>query len=65
MKNRELILICYEEIFLYAAMISVFRFYFTGVDATIFVPEEIPSLLSVVYSNLPPIKKGKYIGRNE
>ncbi|XP_050439534.1 uncharacterized protein LOC126845001 [Adelges cooleyi] len=28
------------------------------VSATIFVPEEIPSLLSVVYSNLPPIKKG-------
>lgn len=30
----------------------------TGVNATIFIPEEIPSLLSVVYSNLPPIKKG-------
>ncbi|XP_027843704.2 uncharacterized protein LOC114124606 [Aphis gossypii] len=28
------------------------------VNATIFVPEEIPSLLSVVYSNMPPIKKG-------
>ncbi|VVC45821.1 Hypothetical protein CINCED_3A005459 [Cinara cedri] len=28
------------------------------INATIFVPEEIPSLLSVVYSNLPPIKKG-------
>ncbi|KAF0753178.1 Uncharacterized protein FWK35_00009258, partial [Aphis craccivora] len=29
-----------------------------NVNATIFVPEEIPSLLSVVYSNMPPIKKG-------
>ncbi|XP_050531290.1 uncharacterized protein LOC126899995 [Daktulosphaira vitifoliae] len=28
------------------------------VNSTIFVPEEIPSLLSLVYSNIPPIKKG-------
>jgi hypothetical protein len=37
-------------------LITLYTTYY--VNATIFVPEEIPSLLSVVYSNMPPIKKG-------
>ncbi|CAH0391206.1 unnamed protein product [Bemisia tabaci] len=28
------------------------------VNATIVIPEEVPSFLSIVYSNIPPIKKG-------
>ncbi|KAL4104831.1 hypothetical protein QTP88_020107 [Uroleucon formosanum] len=40
-------------------ILTLITFYSTyHVNATIFVPEEIPSLLSVVYSNMPPIKKG-------
>lgn len=31
--------------------------FISGADAFI-VPQEIPSLLSLVYSNIPPIKKG-------
>jgi hypothetical protein len=31
----------------------------TGGSALI-IPEELPSILSVIYSNIPPIKKGLY-----
>lgn len=33
-------------------------FAFSDANAFI-VPQEVPSLLSLVYSNIPPIKKGK------
>lgn len=33
---------------------------FAGVKSFILIPEELPSLLSVLYGSIPPIKKGKY-----
>lgn len=45
------------HLFMYLLLLCI-----ADVHATIFVPEEIPSLLSVIYSNLPPIKKGKSKG---
>lgn len=35
----------------------IFCFFFSGGHAFI-VPQELPSILSLVYSNIPPIKKG-------
>lgn len=37
-----------------------FLFKIIGASAAI-IPEELPSLLSVAYSNIPPIKKGNLI----
>ncbi|XKL65825.1 hypothetical protein PGB90_009245 [Kerria lacca] len=33
-------------------------FYIVGVRSFIVIPEELPSILSVLYSNIPPVKKG-------
>lgn len=40
---------------------KVNKFFFILVSGSenLIVPDEVPSLLSLVYSNIPPIRKGK------
>ncbi|XP_059057269.1 uncharacterized protein LOC131850898 [Achroia grisella] len=38
--------------------LCVFLFLICLVSSSVIIPEELPSLLSVAYSNIPPIKKG-------
>lgn len=38
---------------------QVFFFILVSGSENLIVPDEVPSLLSLVYSNIPPIRKGK------
>jgi hypothetical protein len=33
---------------------------FLGGSNALIIPEELPSILSIIYSNIPPIRNGKY-----
>lgn len=40
---------------------SWLKIFCVGVNSFIVVPEELPSILSIFYSNVPPIKKGLFV----
>ena len=56
-RMKPLITSCFYDSFL-NFFISFSFFLFISVSEAFIVPQEIPSLLSLVYSNIPPIKKG-------